>query len=317
MKHWVWLLAALVALGACGKKPESGKGRYVIAMIPKGNTHVFWQTVKRGADRAATELGVELKWKGPLKENDRAQQIQVVQQFVADKVDGILLAPLDSRALLGPVKGAAAAGIPVAIFDSDLEGEAGKDFASFIATDNTQGGSLAGATLAELLGGKGKVVLLRYMQGSASTLKREAGFLEAIKKSSGVSVIVDNRFAGPTAGEAQTSALNLIDKIKAAQGVFCSNESATNGMLQALRKEGLAGKIRFVGFDASAPLIEGLRAGEIDALIVQNPDKMGYLAVKTMFDVLSGAKPALKVDTGVAVVTKANIDSPEMKALLQ
>jgi ribose transport system substrate-binding protein len=324
-KHRFIALAFSLGLAlwsGCGKKPGTegaapGMKPKVIAMIPKGATHIFWKTVERGAVRAAQELNVDLRWKGPLKENDRVMQIQVVQQFVADKVDGILLAPLDSRALLGPVREARAAGIPVAIFDSDLEGEAGKDFQSFIATDNTQGGRLAGAELARLLGGKGSVVLLRYMAGSASTAKREAGFEEALAKAAGIQLTVKNRYAGATAGEAQIAALNLMDKVKEAQGVFCSNESATNGMLQALRKQGLAGKIKFVGFDASPPLIEALRKGEIDALVVQNPDRMGYLAVKTMMELLSGGKPALKVDTGVTLITPANLDTPAIQALLK
>ena len=308
-------------LAGCGPKqssdlPKAGAAK-VIAMIPKGTTHIFWKTVQRGAERAAKELNVDLRWKGPLKENDRVQQIQVVQQFTADKVDGILLAPLDSRALLGPVREARAKNIPVAIFDSDLEGEAGKDFQSFIATDNTQGGRLAGAKLAELMGGKGDAVLLRYMAGSASTTNRENGFEEALAKASGIKLVVKNRCAGPTAGEAQTESLNLMDKVKAAQGVFCSNESATNGMLQALRKQGLAGKIKFVGFDASPPLIEAMRKGEIDALVVQDPDKMGYLAVKTMVAILGGGKPALKVDTGVTLITPANLETPAIQALLK
>src|ERR1019366_9165368 len=101
-------------------------------------------------------------------------------------------------------------------------------------------------------------VLLRYLAGSDSTTNREKGFEEALAKTAGIKLVVKNRYAGPTAGEAQTESLNLMDKIKEAQGIFCSNESATNGMLQALRKQGLAGKIKFVGFDASPPLIEAM-----------------------------------------------------------
>lgn len=287
-----------------------------IAVIPKGTTHVFWKSVEAGAKQAGEEFGVEILWKGPLKENDRAGQIQVVQQFVSQGADGIVLAPLDRKALVEPVRAAGAKEIPVVIFDSALEAVPGKDFVSFVATDNGQGGRLAGQELARLLGSDGKVVLLRYQVGSASTDEREKGFLDAIRASPGLTVVSDNRYAGATAGEAKTSALNLIDELRKADGVFCPNESSTLGMLLALRQEGLAGAIKFVGFDASPPLLEALRNGEIDALVVQNPRKMGYLAVKSLVQHRKRESVDAVIDTGCALVTRQNLDSPEIKALL-
>jgi ribose transport system substrate-binding protein len=291
--------------------------RLTIAVIPKGTTHVFWNAVEAGARRAGDELGVDIIWKGPLKENDRAQQIQVVQQFITQGVDGIVLAPLDFKALVNPVAEAREAGMPVVIFDSALEGEPGADYVSFVATDNTQGGSLGGSHLAELLNGEGDVALLRYLVGSASTDHRESGFLKAVDEHPGLNVLVDNRYAGATAGEAKTQALNMIDQLRAAAGVFCSNESATLGMLLALRQEALTGKIRFVGFDASPPLVSALRAGEIDALVVQDPQNMGYLAVKSIVTHLNGETVDPVVDTGAVLVTRENMDEPEISRLLQ
>ncbi len=288
-----------------------------LAVIPKGTTHVFWNSVEAGARRAAEELDVEIIWKGPLKESDRAQQIQVVQQFISEGVDGIALAPLDSKALLGPVRAATAEKIPVVVFDSALDGQVGQDFVSFVATDNENGGRLAGDKLAELLGGSGDVVLLRYMVGSASTTNRETGFVDAIAEHQDIPIIVDNRYAGATAGEAQTAALNMIDQLRNADGVFASNESATNGLLQALRKENLAGQIKFVGFDASPPLVQALERGEIHALVVQNPEKMGYLAVKTLVQHLNGEEVPDYIDTGAAVVTKENMTDHEIAPLIK
>src|ERR1044071_8960125 len=167
-----------------------------IAVIPKGTTHSFWKAVEAGARKAGTELGVEIIWKGPLKEDDRAQQIAVVQQFVSSGVNAIVLAPLDDTALRSPVQAANDRKIPVVIIDSALKGQAGKDFVSFVATDNFHGGELGGEELARLLGGKGKVVLLRYAEGSASTTEREAGFLSVMKKNPGIQVILDNSYAG-------------------------------------------------------------------------------------------------------------------------
>ncbi|MGH7495829.1 MAG: ABC transporter substrate-binding protein [bacterium] len=295
-------------------RPQDGKLK--IAVIPKGTTHLFWKSVEAGVRKAEGELGVEIIWKGPLKENDRAQQIAIVEQFVTEGVSGIVLAPLDDAALKRPVSAAAQKKIPVVIFDSALKGEAGKDFVSFVATNNRKGGTLGGEQLAQLLGGKGKIVLLRYQIGSASTVEREAGFLEATGKNPDLQVIVDNRYAGATAGEAKNASLNMLDKIKEANGIFCPNESSTLGMLLALRQMNLAGKIKFVGFDTSPPLIEALQNGEIDALVAQDPARMGYEGVKTLVEHIQGKTVATMLDTGVRLVTRDNLNEPEIKKLL-
>jgi ribose transport system substrate-binding protein len=287
-----------------------------IAVVPKGTTHSFWKSVEAGAREAGAEFGVDILWKGPLKEDDRAQQIGVVQQFVGSGVNAIVLAPLDDTALRTPVKSAMERNIPVVIFDSGLKGEAGKDFVSFVATNNRLGGRLGGQELARLLGGKGKVVLLRYSEGSDSTAQREAGFLEVMKEHPGITVILDNRYGGATVAAAQDTSLNLIDKLREADGIFCPNESSTQGMLLALRQTGLAGKKRFVGFDTSPALLAALNKGDIHALVAQNPRKMGYLGVATAVQHLRGAKVEPLIDTGCVLVTKANRSTPEVEAVI-
>jgi ribose transport system substrate-binding protein len=287
-----------------------------IAVVPKGTTHSFWKSVEAGARKAGAELGVEILWKGPLKEDDRAQQIGVVQQFVGSGVSAIVLAPLDDTALRTPVKSAAERGIPVVIIDSGLKGEAGKDFASFVATNNKTGGRLGGEELARLLGGKGKVVLLRYSEGSDSTAQREAGFLEVMKQNPGITVTVENRYGGATVASAQDTAMNLVDKLRDADGIFCPNESTTQGMLLALRQTGLTGKKKFVGFDTSPALLSALNKGEIQALVAQNPSRMGYLGVATAVKKLRGEKIETSIDTGCVLVTKENEATPEVKAVI-
>lgn len=190
-----------------------------IAVIPKGTTHEFWKSIFAGAKQAEQELrekgvNVEIIWKGPAKEDDRDDQIQVVENFVASGVDGIVLAPLDDTALRGPVQDATAKGIPVVIIDSDLNATAGKDYVTFVATDNYRGGQLGGEHLAKLLEGKGKVVLLRYQQGSASTNAREKGFLDAMNAAEGVEVISDNQYSGATTPSALQAVENLIQRFK-------------------------------------------------------------------------------------------------------
>lgn len=298
------------AASAEGAKPR-------IAVVPKGTTHVFWKSVEAGARAAAADLDVEIVWKGPLKENDRGQQIAIVEQFVTEGVSAIVLAPLDAVALRRPVALAAQRKIPVVIFDSALQGEAGQDFVSLVATDNRRGGELGGEKLGDLLDGTGKVVLLRYQVGSASTDDREAGFATAIAKRPALELVSDNRYSGATAGEAKTAALNMLDTLKRADGIFCPNESSTFGMLLALRQHNLAGKKKFVGFDTSPALIEALRKGEIDALVAQDPRTMGRRAVTAAVDHLQGRPVAPVIDTGAAVVTRDNVDSPEIQKVLQ
>jgi ribose transport system substrate-binding protein len=320
-----FFLSALVLIG-CEKGNESATPKPTpapaagqklkIAVIPKGTSHSFWKSVEAGVRKAESELGITAIWKGPLKEDDRAEQIKVVDQFISEGVNGIVLAPLDDTALLRPVRNSVARNIPVVIFDSGLKGDVGKDFVSFVATDNRQGGKMGGDELARLLGGKGKVVLLRYSEGSASTDEREAGFLEAMAANPGIQIIVKDVYGGATAAEAQDEALKLIDRLRECDGIFCPNESSTQGMLNALRKADLAGKKKFVGFDASPPLIDGLNKSEIDALVSQNPVKMGYEGVKTMVAHIKGEKVPPRVDTGVKLITRENLSDPEVKQLI-
>ena len=308
--------AAIVCIGALalmlsGCNRDGGKSQnnpsIRIAVIPKGTTHEFWKSVEAGAKKAGEELNVQVIWKGPLKEDEKNQQIALVEQFVADGVSGICLAPLDDTALLAPVRSAAGKKIPVVIFDSALKGEAGKDFVSLVATNNRLGGKMAGEELVRILGDNKKVVLLRYKEGSASTMEREAGFLEAIARDPKITLIEQNRYAGATMGEAQTAAMNMIDKLRDAGGIFCPNESSTMGMLLALRQNNLAGKVKFVGFDASEPLLEAVKNGEIQGLIAQNPTNMGYTAVATMVKQLKGEKVPDSIDTGCKLITKATL----------
>jgi ribose transport system substrate-binding protein len=309
---------ALLAAVACGGKREAG--RTTIAVIPKGTSHVFWQSIHAGAAKAASEQHVEIVWRGPLREDDRDSQVSEVEGFVSRGVSGIVLAPLDESALAAPVANAVQRGIPVVIIDSGLKGEG---YISFVATDNRKGGRLAGEQLARLLGGKGKVVLLRYTEGSDSTNNREEGFLEALKENPGIQVLSSNQYGGADVESAYKKSEALLSNYKqpdgrlALEGIFCPNESTSFAMLRVLQDNGWAGKVRFVGFDSSDNLAKGLRDGLVDALVLQDPVRMGYLGVKTMVDHLQGKPIEKRIDTGVHVVTRENMSQPEMKELLQ
>jgi ribose transport system substrate-binding protein len=202
------------------------------------------------------------------------------------------------------------------IMDSALKGEPLKDFVCTVSTNNHRAGQMAGEQLGKLLDGKGKVVLYRFRLGSVSTSQREAGCLEAIKKFPDIQVILDNHYSGSTIGEAQSTALHMLDKLKEADGIFCSNESSTFGMLLALRQNNLAGSKKFVGLDTSPALVEALKRGEIQALVAQNPKKMGREAVRALIARMKGETVPAFIDSGAAVVTRENLETPEIHSLL-
>ena len=317
------LLSSLLFSGCGGQQDGSAGEALRIAVIPKGTTHEFWKMVHAGAIKAEREINaageqkVEIIWKGPLKEDNTEEQINLVRTFISSRVAGIVLAPLDKTALVRPVREAAGKGIPVIIFDSGLDAEVGKDFASYVATDNYQGGVLGAKRLGEVLGGKGKAILLRYQVGSESTMQRENGFLDTMKKElPGIELISTDQRAGATEEQAYRKSQNLLTRFKdEVNGIFCPNESAAAGMLGALRQAGLNGKIRFVGFDASEKLVQALSVGDIDGLVLQNPINMAYLGVKSVVKQINGGKLEPYVDTGVRVATPGNMNTPQMKEL--
>ncbi len=317
-------LFALVALSlGCdrdkgGTSADGGGNKLKIAVIPKGTSHEFWKSVHAGAVKASRELDVEIVWKGPQTEDARKEQIDLVQQFIVQRVDGIVLAPLDDKALVKSVKDASRSKIPVVIFDSSLQED---HHQSFVATDNTKAGALAGEHMATLLEKRGKVLVLRYQVGSASTANREKGFVDAIKAHAGLEVVSDKEYGGATTESASKAAEQLLIAQKAADGggdgIFCPNESTTFGMLLALDRLGLAGKIKFIGFDASDKLVKALDGGKLDALILQDPFTMGYLGVKTLVAHKRGESIDKTIDTGSNLVTKANMNEPKIALLLK
>ncbi|MCX6550918.1 MAG: substrate-binding domain-containing protein, partial [Acidobacteria bacterium] len=309
------LLLLIVLAIACSAVGCGGRTAHktTIAVVPKGTTHEFWKSVHAGAIKAGREFGVEILWQGPLKEGDREDQITVVDAIVSRGIDGLLLAPTDEKALRQPVAAAVRAGIPVVTFDSRLDSD---DPLSLVATGNLVAGRMAGMHMGRMLAGKGTVIVMRMHEGAASTTAREQGFLDAIASFPGITVVSSNQYAGASTEGAYRVGENLLASNKAAagavQGIFTPNESTTFGMLRVLENAGLAGKIRFVGFDSSDRLVQALKDGHVDALVLQNPFAMGYLGVKTLVRYLRGDKVEKVIDTGVAVVTRENMEQPEI-----
>jgi ribose transport system substrate-binding protein len=315
------LSTALILSLSCARTGQQSGKKFTVAVIPKGTTHEFWKSIHAGADKAARDIAaegvnVEVIWKGPLREDEREAQIQVVEGFISQGISGIVLAPLDDRALIRPVEEAKRAGIPTVIIDSGLQTD---QIVSFVATDNFKGGTLAADRMGGLLGGRGKILMLRYQEGSASTEQREAGFMQQIKsKFPGIEVVSSNQFAGPTRDTAKAASENLLNRFGTeVQGIFTPNESSTTGMLLALQDMKLAGKVTFVGFDSSQSFVDAMRNKQMDGTVLQSPFNMGYLGVKTMVEHLSGKPVEKRVDTGVALVTPDNLDDPKIKELLR
>jgi ribose transport system substrate-binding protein len=300
--------------GATSGAAGEDEGSRVIAVIPKGTTHEFWKSVHAGAVKAGRELGVEVLWQGPLREDDRSQQVRVVEDMISRGVDGIVLAPLDDTALVPPAREAQREGIPVVIIDSDIQWD---ERVSFVATDNHRGGVLGAERLAELLSEQGKVVLMRYQEGSASTMRREEGFLETMRdRFPNIELVSTNQYGGATTETAYQTAENLLTSHPDVQGIFCPNESTTFGMLRALTDADKAGEVKFVGFDSSEQLVEALEQDRLHGLVLQNPFRMGELGVRTVVSHLGGETVEDRIDTGVTIVTPDNMNDPEVRAVL-
>jgi len=317
MKTKIFVVLLLTVAGglvgvSCNRNKSNGKK--VIAVIPKGVSHFFWQSVHAGAEAAAKETNVEVIWNGPARETDYTGQINIVEDAINRRVDGLVLAPSHRDSLVPVVERAQKEGIPLTIFDSGIGTE---QYVSYVATDNHQGGVQGAERLAEKLGGKGKVAVLGVKAGSVSTDEREQGFQETIKQKYPGIEIVAFQYGEADRALSLDRASDILTAHTDLNGFFASNESSTVGVVQALKQKGLTGKVVLVGFDSSPNLIEDLKAGAIDSLVLQNPYKMGYEAVKTIVAKLNGQTPPRKIDTGVKLLTKDNLDTPEMQQLLK
>ena len=271
-----------------------------------------------GAKKAGNELGIEIIWKGPQKESDRAGQIKVVENFITQGVDGIALAPLDDKALVRSVTEAKNAGIKVAVWDSGLDESAGDAVISSVMTNNFAAGQDCGKRLAMLMNGSGKVLMLRHAVNHDSTTKREEGFLDGIKKAApGIELLSIDQRGGVSIDEAMKVSESLLNQFgDQVDGVFTPNESTTQGMLRALDQAGLAGKFPFVGFDTNEALLQGLKDKKVSALAVQDPFQMGYTAVRNIFNSIQQKPFEANVDTGAVLLDLENIDTEEIQKII-
>lgn len=311
MKKWIALLLSYLALAVC---PALAKDLDVV-FIPKSRDQVFWTFMRQGVERAMREDGhVQLTWRGPAHNDDIDSQIEILRIYSKPGIDAIIIAATDRSRLVASVEQAAALGIKVIAVDSALDGKA---HTNFITTNNVAAGRLAAERLAGLLNRQGRVAVLRTIAGSGSTEERAEGFIDYMKKNAPRISVVADEYGGGTRGKAARSAALLLEKYPDLDGIFAVNESTSDGMLRALRQAGFAGKKKFVGFDTTDFLLEGLSRQEIHGLVVQDPRQMGYLSMKAALAAARGA--AMKeqtILTDAVMVTRDNYDKPEIQALL-
>jgi ribose transport system substrate-binding protein len=303
----ILLLLSLAAGFSCRKKHKP-----VIAVVPKSQSHIFWAAVHAGAMSAGQEFGAEIRWNGPSSEADFTKQIGIVDDFINLRVQGIVLSPAHGESLVPIVERADQEKIPVVIFDSGIQTE---KYLTYVSTDNYRAGSLA----AERMGSRiatGEIAILGTIAGSVSTSERENGFRETLaRKFPGVQV-VDFQYGLSDRARSTAVAHEMLAAHPNLAGMFCSNESGTLGAVQAAKSRGVAAKIKIVGFDSSPVLIADLQAGNLDALVLQNPFRMGYLGVKAVVDRLNGHTPEKRIDTGATVVTASNLNEPAIRELI-
>jgi ribose transport system substrate-binding protein len=298
----------LLLLAGCQKSEKK-----IIAVVPKATSHLFWLSVQAGAMAAGEEYGVQVEWNGAASETDYTRQIQILDSFVSRRVDGIAVAATERKALLSSLDRAAAANIPVTVFDSGIDGE---NYMSFLATNNYEAGQMAARSLGRLLDGKGNVAVLMHTPGSGSTMDRERGFTEALQTEFPGIKVVASQYGQSDRSKAMAAAENILTAHPGLNGIFASSEPSSVGAALAIKSRNLVGKVRLLAFDSSDGMIEDLKAGVIDAMVVQDPFRMGHDAVKTLVDKLNGQTPPKRIDLSARVVTRADLEKAEVQRLL-
>jgi ribose transport system substrate-binding protein len=319
-------LLSVVVLSACGatggaKASEGGE----IAVIVKTGNSSFWQNVQTGAIDAQNELKAQtpklsVTFLGPQSESNVNEEIGMVESAIDRGVKAIVLAPSDVNALIPAVKKAKDAGIPVIIIDSLLAGDE-SNYTSFLATDNKAAGEACAKALIDgvkaMTGGDtGKIAVMSYVAGVGSEIGRVGGFKDYIAANSHLEIVTTQYSNAdmPTALNQTTDVLNANPDLV---GIFGANEPTAIGMARAISTAGLSGKIVAIGFDGNSALQDFVRDGTLLAIAVQSSYNMGYLGVKTAYDVAFLGKTVTKtIDTGFLMVTKDNIDTQEAKNVL-
>ncbi|MBI9016372.1 MAG: substrate-binding domain-containing protein [Phycisphaerae bacterium] len=302
----------LFTLGVIKKNSSNVQDAKIIAVIPKGTASMWWEVVHKGALEAGRQRGYEIIWTGPEQETDREKQIQAVDDVVVKGVDAVVLGPNDAKALVRPVQKLKEKGIPCVIIDSAVEA-AEEDYVSFVATDNFAGGADAAKRLGATLNGRGNVIIAKFVQNSASTDARALGFKDTLAKEYPGIKIIDEQFSLGTVEDSRQKTVDMLTRNPNVSGLYAVNHPASVGAFKALQAQQLAGKIVMVGFDSDPILLEGIAAGEVEALIVQNPFEIGFQGVMIAVDTLEGISCPKKKPINSMIVDKNNLEEMKQK----
>jgi ribose transport system substrate-binding protein len=304
----IGLLLALLASASCQQRTKK-----LIGVVPKATSHLFFMSVHAGVRDAERDLGVEVLWNGPREETEYSRQIEIVDSMVARHVDALAISATDHTALVAPVKRAMDAGIPVTVFDSGLDVTG---FVTFVATDNYGAGVTAARKLAELVGGKGRVAELMHKPGGMSTGDRERGFEDTMGKEFPGIQIVARQYGMADRAKSRDAAENILTAHPELDGMFASAEANSIGAMQAIKARGLSGKLKLVTFDFSDEHVAALKDGTINVMLVQDPYRIGYEAVRSLVQKLNGQTPPQRMDLKACVIVKEDLEKPEVQALL-
>ncbi|GAB3432608.1 ABC transporter substrate-binding protein [Flindersiella endophytica] len=328
------LLALVVGLGGCGganvrgegddgdstkgasAAPERKTGPIKLAVVPKAVGFDFWEQVKVGAECAASKhKDVTVQWDGVQAETNVSGQVDLLSNFITQGVDGLVYAATDAKVLADVTAEAKRAGLVVVNIDSGTDPQPA-DVALF-ATDNEASATKAADLLASALGkGNHDIALIPFQPGTATNDQRVEGFTAGLAKHPNLKKVAEQ-----SSESDYNEGLRVTEDILTAHpdldGIFAANEPGVLGAAEAVRQAGKAGKVKIIGWDAAPDELKAVRDGTIDALVVQNPFRMGYDGVNAAVSALRDGKSPKNTDTGVTFVTKENIDSPEVKAVLK
>jgi len=309
-KKWVGftLILSMALSISCTRKE-----RPVIAVVPKGQALQYWQAVRAGAIAAGQEFGAEIRWNSPASEIDFTRQINIVDDFISQRVAGIVLAPSHGESLVPIVERAAQEKIAVVIFDSGIQTD---KYLTYISTDNYAGGVLAARRMGEILMGGGNIAMIGTLPGSVSTSERENGFRETIARQFPRLQIAEFQYGMSDQAKSLAVTKDILSAHPDLLGIFCSNEPGTMGAVQAAKFARMAKKLKIVGFDSAPNLIKDLQDGNIDSLVVQDPFRMGYLGVKAIVDHLHGRGLEKHLNMGATLVTAANLKEAAIQELV-
>lgn len=312
MKRTLLTVVASLLFAAGGARAADKE----IAVIIKTANSNFWQNVSKGANEAIKKYpGYFVTVQGPASESNIAEELAMVENAVNRHVAGIVLAPSDPDALIPGIKKAWEAKIPVVLIDSLISKAGERYYQSFLATDNDKAGELCAQKMIEAVGTTGKVAIMSYVAGVGSEIGRVGGFRRYLAEHSKLTVV------GPFYSQSQmATALNQTTDVLAAnpdlKGIFGANEPTAVGMGRAIVQAGKAGKVVAIGFDGNEDLQKFVRDGTLAAIAVQGSYQMGFMGIDTVIGAIKGQKPPKFVNTGVVIVTKSNLASPEAKNVL-